>query len=487
MLSKTKVFIFFSISYLVWIFINNVLLNVINSFIVLLFIVVLFLLFYIFKKKYLSIMIFSIIWFVFGVFLSNYMLIKMQKNMVFVENFKNKVDIVVSIMSTKQINNDYKVYLWKVEKIQGKKVDEFIVSEVFTRWNYKLIKWDVIKFKSKIYTYKNSSNFKYKNYMLSNNIYFKTYPYSFEKISDSKINIIEKNTIKLRENLLKIIKKIYPKEEAIFLWWILLWAREELPKGLKTNFNNSWLTHFIAVSWFNITILIVFFSVFIKGFPTYIRLVTIVLAISFFAYLVWINPPVLRASIMWIIWYFIISFWRNSYNLSVILLTAAIMVSISPLSINYDVSFHLSFLAVLWIIYTEEWFEKVFYFVPKTMEIRTALSITFAALSFTLPVMIFNFWQVSILAPIANVLVTWTIPIAMLLGFISILAYSLFDWLWIFIWFFTWLLLKWDIWVVNTFWSSKFAVFKVDFWVYSWYYEMIYFIILVFIILWFRR
>jgi predicted membrane metal-binding protein len=40
---------------------------------------------------------------------------------------------------------------------------------------------------------------------------------------------------------------------------------------------------------------------------------------------------------------------------------------------------------------------------------------TLSALSFSLPVMIFDFGQLSIMAVFANLSVTWTIPLAMLL------------------------------------------------------------------------
>jgi len=50
---------------------------------------------------------------------------------------------------------------------------------------------------------------------------------------------------------------------------------------------------------------------------------------------------------------------------------------------------------------------------PKAFAIREAFILTMSAMSFTLPIMLFNFGQVSVLAPISNVLVTWTIPLAM--------------------------------------------------------------------------
>jgi predicted membrane metal-binding protein len=67
------------------------------------------------------------------------------------------------------------------------------------------------------------------------------------------------------------------------------------------------------------------------------------------------------------------------------------MVTWSPLAINYDASLHLSFLAVIGIIYTQKYFESKIGFITNFFEIRTAISITLSALVFTFPVMMFNF------------------------------------------------------------------------------------------------
>ena len=91
------------------------------------------------------------------------------------------------------------------------------------------------------------------------------------------------------------------------------------------------------------------------------------------------------------------------------------MTILNPLALSYDVSLHLSFLAVVGIMYTQEYFTKMFMWIPNTFAVREALVLTLAALSFSLPIMMFQFGQVSLLTPFANVAVTWTIPLAMLL------------------------------------------------------------------------
>lgn len=322
--------------------------------------------------------------------------------------------------------------------------------------------------------------------MLSNWYYFKQFANKYEKIKKNEINFIEKNIIQLRENLLNIIKENFPQNEAIFLGWILLWAREELPIELKQNFNNSWLTHFIAVSWFNITILIVFFSVFIKYLPKTLQILTMFIIIFLFVILVWPSAPVIRAWIMRFIGYLVLQNGRQWNILAISLLTLLIMVTYNPLSINYDVSLHLSFLAVFWIIYTEKFFNKIFSFLPIFFEIRSAISITFSAMVFTLPIMIFWFWQISIISPISNLLVSWSIPLVMLFWFLSVIFFIFFPFLWSIIWFFAFLLLKWNILIVNFFWSKEFLVLKTDFWENAWYFQIIYLIFFVFIIMYFK-
>ncbi|MDR3151188.1 MAG: ComEC/Rec2 family competence protein [Candidatus Peribacteria bacterium] len=66
-------------------------------------------------------------------------------------------------------------------------------------------------------------------------------------------------------------------------------------------------------------------------------------------------------------------------------------------------------------MYTQPFFEKHLKFMPNIFEIRTAFSLTFSALISTFPIMMFNFGQISLVAPLSNVLVSWTIPIVMLI------------------------------------------------------------------------
>lgn len=458
-----------------------------TSLLVLLFLVVLFLLLYIKIKKYIILFIFIILSFFIGIIISDLN----QKNINYknklIEEYKNKHSFDVEILKLSKEDDKNKTYNAKLLKIDGKKIETKINLEVLLQWNYEIKSWDIIKYESKILLFENFNWFNYKNYMLSRNLYFKNIVYNYEIIWHSKKNIVIEKINNIRKNLIEKIKILYTNEEALFLSWILLWARENIPKDLSDNFNNSGLTHIIAVSGFNITIIVIFIWLMVKYLPWYLKVILMTLSIILFTILVWYSAPVIRAAIMWIIGYLVINSWRKWDILSILILTLIIMVSFSPLSINFDVSLHLSFLAVLWIIYSQKFFEKLFNFIPNIFEIRNAISLTFAAMTFTLPIMVFNFWQLSIIAPISNILVMWTIPLAMLFWFLSIIIYDLSYIFSVIIWYFAWILLKWDIFVVNTFWEYKYAIIKYDFWKYKYIFEVIYFILIIFIILWFKK
>ncbi len=485
---KNILFIYFTIFLLIFVFINNLIIKTHISLLVLFILGVFFLLYYLLSKKHLIVTIICIIWALVWILVSYHHLEKINQNTSFLSKYYDKKEtITLEILNTSKIG-DYNIeYIAKLKKLWDKKIDSNIKVLVKTSKNNSFEKWYIIKTDSKIREIKNFEGFSYKYYMLSKNIYFSTVLYNYELIKQKELNFLESNIIKIRKTFLDAIYEIYPKEEAIFLWWILFGARESLPKDLQQDFNNSWLTHFIAVSWFNITILVVFFSYLLKYFPIFLRIIIITFFIFSFTLLVWDTAPVVRASIMWLIWYYIISSGRKANSISIILFTALIMILISPLSINYDISMHLSFLAVLWIIYTQKFFERIFYFLPNFLEIKMAFCLTLSAMSLSLPIIVLNFGQMSILSPLANIAVSWTIPIAMLFGFISTSVYFVHNILWICLWYMAWILLKWDIMVVHFFWKQEWSLLQIDLWVYKYHFELLYFIILIFLILWFRE
>jgi len=416
-ISKNKLFISFGIFFLLFVFIWNTINNLFSS---LSLVIILFLLlfnFFLYIKKYLLFLIFILLWALCWVFYSNLANTEIYNKIDLIDKyFDTKYLIkweITDINKIKAYESEYKIRLLSLSKIGKVNNNSMLISATLSLQNKELIEWlitipsnfdvkvwDIIQFNEKLRKIENFNNsFDYKKFSYSKNIFFKINAGSINNIWKVDTNFIVDKIVYFRKLMLSKINMLYPKEEATFLGWILFWARESMNNELKTDFNNSWLTHFIAVSGFNITILIVFLSYLLKFFPSIIRVILITLSIWCFVILVWDSVSVVRAWIMGLIAYYILVSWRNVHNLWLLIFVWIIMVIISPLSINYDISFHLSFLAVLWILYTQKYFEKMFFWLPNFLAIREAFVLTLSAMSFALPIVLFNFWQVSFISP----------------------------------------------------------------------------------------
>lgn len=412
----------------------------------------------------------------------------LDKKIEFISDYYDKkVEISWVIKRLYKKENNYNSYVVTINLIDSIKNDNinFLIK---VSKNYELNENDIILLKTKVDKIDNfSQNFNYEKYLLSKRIYFISNFPEVDIIDKKKVNFLYEKVIIIRNILQAQIKNLYPNDEWAFLSWILIWDATNMSEYLQTNYNNSWLTHLMAVSWFNITIIIVFLWFLFKFLPTFLRFIVISLFIIFFTLIVWDNVAVLRASIMWIIAYFILISWRKSDSFSLVLFVWLILLISNPLYLNYDISFQLSFLAVFGLLFTKDFFENIFKFIPKFFAIRESFVLTLSAMSTTLPIMIFNFWQFSFLSPIANMLVWWVIPFAMLFWILSIIWNLVNEKIWFIIGFFEYFLLRFVNEVAVFFWSLDVFILKFNFWEYSLYLETFYFIILIFTILYFKK
>lgn len=188
------------------------------------------------------------------------------------------------------------------------------------------------------------------------------------------------------------------------------------------NFNITGLTHIIAISGYNITIVIVFILGILRFLPRKIGFYLAIISVIFFTIFVGASAAVIRAAIMGVLGLIALNKGRQTDTTLAILITATLMITYNPKVLWYDVGFQLSFLAVLGLIYVAPFFEKWFEKIPKTLGLREALMMTLSAQITAIPIILLNFERLSLIAPLANILAAPFIPLAMLFGFIAILV-----------------------------------------------------------------
>ena len=156
------------------------------------------------------------------------------------------------------------------------------------------------------------------------------------------------------------------------------------------------------------------------------------------------------------------------------------MLLFNPKILFWDAGFQLSFLSTIGLIYLSPLIKKDFQWLPEFFSLRDNLVSTISAIIITLPLILFNFGRLSIVAPIVNVLILPAIPLIMFLGFwqmffatFSVFLSGIMGWG-------SWLFLTYVIKVVEIFSSLSFAA--VDSQISWWMMFILYVLIIIFTI-----
>lgn len=337
---------------------------------------------------------------------------------------------------------------------------------------------DIVSFTGNLKLPISSERFDYKTYLLLDDIYATTIVSMSETTGKYPSSFIISNIRSLRESILSRISELYPKNTAKLLSWILIGERANIDPDIKNNFNRTWLTHIIAVSGFNITLILIFLSFLFRSSPLFFKIILALIFISFFTILVGSGISVLRASVFGLVSYVAILFGKKIRPFNILIAISVFFIVLNPRIINFDISFHLSFLAVFGLLFFGDFFMRTFSFIPDRFWVRESLAMCFAAMVFTLPIVVVNFSQISIIAPLSNLLVVPTIPFVMFFWFLSMVIDFFSHYLAIFIGFPAWLWLDYILCIIDFFGSLSYSSIPVNFGPYSIFLEIFYFIVI---------
>jgi len=242
-----------------------------------------------------------------------------------------------------------------------------------------------------------------------------------------------------KAHALAALTNTFPEPQGSLLSGILLGADSAIPASLTDAFRTTGTSHIIAISGFNITIIVkVFQSLFTHLFGKGRRtLILTLLFIVLYTLLAGASASVVRAALMGGLVLIAGGFERPSNGLASLAAAAFLMTLFNPGTL-FDVGFQLSLAATLGLI---------LYADPLTNLARRALSrflkpelaerlthtlgefsiLTLAAQITTLPLIAFYFHQVSLISLLANLLVLPVQPQVMVFGGLAVLAAMLWQ------------------------------------------------------------
>jgi competence protein ComEC len=200
-----------------------------------------------------------------------------------------------------------------------------------------------------------------------------------------------------------------------------------------------------------------------------------VAAILFFTILTGGSASVVRAAIMGIL-VLLARHEGRMYNVrNALVFAGAVMIFINPKILRFDIGFQLSFLATAGLVWLAPVFEKALKNLPKIFGLREILTATLSAQLAVLPLLVVYFGQLSIISPLANLVILLFIPITMLVGFLAggvgilwLAGAKIFGWL-------AWLFLTFEIGAIKFFAGLPLASVKMN---WGWPFAIIYYLIL---------
>lgn len=277
------------------------------------------------------------------------------------------------------------------------------------------------------------------------------------------------------------LNKILPEPYAALQSGLILGSKtSNIPDSLTSAFNRAGVTHIIAVSGFNVTVIISALALTIAIFSRRWAFWGSLIAVIIFVILTGATASVVRAGVLAMLVAYGKSIGRRPYYPVLISFVAMVMLLFNPYALKSDISFQLSFLAFAGLIFLAPKLGELKFLKFLPQKIRQIFCETMSAQIAVLPILLYNFGILSIVAPLANILILLIVPYAMLLGFIAGLAGMIWLVLGKIVGLAAWVLLKYIIVVVEFLSRLNFAAVTIK--TNEWWWMVLYYAIIILVI-----
>lgn len=247
----------------------------------------------------------------------------------------------------------------------------------------------------------------------------------------------------IKKSVIKSIYKLLPKDCAALTSAVIIGDRSGLSDSVKDDFRAAGISHIISISGFHAAViaqmLLWLFQMFIENKPKAV-------ALSIFSLFIYMAaagfyPSITRAGIMQIIYLLSEAAPNNADNLNSLSISAFIMCWLNPYAAA-DISFILSFSATLGIIFYSQ---KIYVYLSQHFEVQdmeinnpksffvkilkkpasfvfSSVSLTLAAVIFTIPTVIIFFRQFAVYTIISNLIISPAAVILISAGILMVIC-----------------------------------------------------------------
>lgn len=437
----------------------------VNLYLVILFLVIavaLFLFFSLFSRSRWGILAsIFILTFSFGIF--RFHLVDVPAPNVFESRVNQKISLSGEIVDEPNIKENNQQLT--VEIREGKDKIEILLSTGLDA-DYKY--GDEINFSGKLekpgnFITDTGKEFDYVNYLRKDGIlYVMGYP-KIGIISRGNGNKIQSILFWAKEKFLEKMNFAITGPESLLMGGLILGEKSSFNQALRQSFVNTGTIHIVALSGYNVTIVAEWIMKVFAQIPYVPKNFGIgmgIFAIILFIIMTGGSSTAIRAGIMATLALVARATGRNYDVGRALILAGVFMILLNPFLLAYDVSFQLSFIATVAVIFFAPRIEKYFMWVPKFFQLRDIVSVTCAAYIFVFPFILYKMGNFSLVALPANVLILPFIPFTMLLGFITGFAGLIWYAFAVPLGFISYLFLHYELSIISFFSNLPFAAFS---------------------------
>lgn len=232
------------------------------------------------------------------------------------------------------------------------------------------------------------------------------------------------DVLKLLEEIPRVLKTrlsghLEPSQASLLVGMVF-GGTEKLPKSVLEDMKTTGLTHITSASGFNVSLLIGFsLSLFTRVVNRRMAVIFCLITIISYSVMAGLTPPIIRASLMGSLYLLSLSLGKPYSVLRSLGLAIWIMLIYQPFLI-YSVSFLLTVGSTLGIVWAPVLFPVKKRGTGVISQIWALLEENFkttgSVMLFTAPVIISTFGTFSLVAPLANALLLWMVPLLTLVG-----------------------------------------------------------------------
>lgn len=219
------------------------------------------------------------------------------------------------------------------------------------------------------------------------------------------------------------IRRGFNEPQASLLSGIILGNQTGMPAELTRAFQATGTTHIVALSGFNVTIIVSSMMVVLVRLIGRRRAwIPGLLLVLLFVVMTGASASVVRAAVMAVIVHLGLFFGQPIHPARLLSYTALLMLWQNPLILFHDLGFQLSFLATFGLMFLSKPMAALLTGVPAAFGLRENLATTLSAIVATEPLLLWRFGRLSLIAPLVNIVVLPMIPLAMGLGTLSLIG-----------------------------------------------------------------